>query len=155
MQPRYMENVLRLPVSSIRTLERVFQLPRKGSLFFRLRDAGVDHAKAVLALLYSEDVTGAEVLLGHSITVCPPCLRRMYERTIYIKSIDEARVITVIARNPRLPTTPSFFRYASLKSGMTVAAALSRGVSRRDIREWAKEGSIQITDSRGLLEAAS
>jgi hypothetical protein len=151
MQPRYMRNLLRLPLASQRILEREFQLPRRGSLFFRLADARVDHAKATMMLLLHNDRAGAELLLGHQIVICPPCLSRRFAQSYRARTPDEDKIITKLGPNPhphgqrsaeRLET--AFDRYAKLRVGMTIDQAIRRGVTRRDLREWAATGAITI-----------
>lgn len=140
MQPRYARAILALPHTAVQILQKHYGLSNKGSLFRRLRDAGLDHASVVLTLLEHKAFDAVEVLLGQPITICPPCLQRM---TPNVEPIDERRIIYV-APNPRLPTTPSFHRYRILRPGMTVEQALVRGITRRDIREWTQEGSIVV-----------
>lgn len=151
MQPRFMRNLLRLPLASQRTLERQFQLPRQGSLYFRLVDAGIDHAQATLALLGALDREGAEILLGHPITIGPPCLEHRFAQIIRKRTPDEDKIIVALKPNPhvfvhrsaeRLETATE--RYAKLKVGMSLDQALRRGVTRRDLREWVANGSIKI-----------
>lgn len=149
MQSRYMRAILALPETAVHLLERVFCLPRAGNLFHRLVEAGVDHAQATLTLLYNGHYEGVEILIGHPVVICPPCLSGMHISTASNmptppRSVDETRVIRSISDNPRLPTTPSFNRFEQLKLGMTVQQALTRGVTRRDIREWEREGSIRV-----------
>lgn len=144
MQSRFMALFLQLPSSAVRCLERAYQLPRAGSLFFRLDDAGVDHANATLTLLYAGEYPAVEILIGRSITVGPPCLSLRHSISTIERTEDELTILAAIARNPRLPTTPSFFRYQHLREGMTIAQALRRGVTRRDIREWRNAGEIKL-----------
>jgi hypothetical protein len=140
---------LRLPLSAVRVLENRYQLPRSGSLFFRLLDAGVDQAHAVLTLLHAEEDEAVGILIGRSITICPACLTRRFEPSIAAEvTPDDLRIVSTVSRNPRLPTTPSFQRFAAIKPGMSVAQLLRRGVRRRDIREWSEEGTIQLVEKR-------
>jgi hypothetical protein len=151
MQPQYMRNLLRLPIESKRILERKFQLPRRGTLFFRLLDAHVDHAQATMTLLGFGDKLGAEILLGHPITVCPPCLSQRFHQMVRARTPDEDKFVIDMKPNPYVfqtasaerPEQPSA-RYARLKVGMTLDQALRRGVTRRDLREWAAAGTITI-----------
>ncbi|HUD11477.1 MAG TPA: hypothetical protein VMS08_03630 [Candidatus Saccharimonadia bacterium] len=100
-------------------------------------------------LLQCGQIDGVEIMLGRRITICPTCLSRRFE-TLVTKpqSLDDLQLITAVDRNPRLPTTPSFQRYQALRLGMTVAQALRRGVRRRDLREWRREGSVKIEERR-------
>jgi hypothetical protein len=144
MQPAYMLATLALPSKAQHALAATFGLQNKGSLFFRLSDAKIDHAKAVIALLRAEQREAVEVLLGKPIVICPPCLSRMHEKIGKKRTYDEARIIASVKPNPRHPASDAYQRYGELKAGMTVAQALRRGVSRRDIREWIAEGAITI-----------
>jgi hypothetical protein len=140
MQPQFMRNVLALSRDSVIELERAFRLPRRGSLYFRLVEAKIDHASAVLALLRVDDIPGVEVLVGHPIVVCP----RQRFITPALPPRRDVQVIKTVGANPRLEATVSFARFACLRAGMTVSQALMRGVTRRDIREWRAEGSITV-----------
>jgi hypothetical protein len=144
MQPAYMLATLALPEEAQHVLAATFGLQHKGSLFFRLSDAKVDQAKAVMALLKTGHREAVETLVGKSIVVCPPCLSRMNEVLVKKRTYDEARLIKSLVPNPRHPATDAYQRYAELKLGMTVAQALRRGVTRRDVREWVAEGSITL-----------
>src|SRR5690349_11274709 len=115
MQPRYMRNLLRLPISSQRILERQFQLPRRGSLYFRLVEAGIDHAQATLALLSAADRVGAEILLGHSITICPPCLALRFYQIARARTPNEDKIIL------SLKATPHIFVHSSAERLETAA----------------------------------
>jgi hypothetical protein len=144
MQPAYMLATLALPEQAKYALEATFGLQRKGDLFFRLADAKVDQAKAVMALLRAEQRGAVETLVGKPILVCPPCLSRRFEVLTKRRTFDEARIVVGLAPNTRHPAMEAYGRYAKLRLGMTVAQALRRGVSRRDIREWVKEGSVKL-----------
>jgi hypothetical protein len=144
MQPAYMLATLALPGEAQHALEATFGLKHEGSLFFRLADRKIDHAKAVMALLKMEQRGAVETLIGKPIVICPPCLSRMNERLTRKRTFDEARIISSMVPNPRHPATDAYQRFAELRLGMTIAQALRRGVSRRDVREWLAEGSITI-----------
>jgi hypothetical protein len=144
MQPAYMLATLALPEQAQHALEATFGLKREGSLFFRLADRKIDHAKAVIALLKMEQREAVETLIGKAIIICPPCLSRMNERLVKKRTFDEARIICGLMPNPRHPATDAYQRYTELRLGMTIAQALRRGVSRRDIREWVAEGSVKL-----------
>lgn len=47
---------------------------------------------------------------------------------------DDTQKIKVLVKNPKKPGTASHKRFASYKSGMTVKAALAKGVTRPDLR---------------------
>jgi len=152
MHPRHMRACLQLQPSAIRALEKAFWLPRRGSLFFRLVEAGIDHATAVVTLLHMGEREGAETLLGHPIQICPPCLtKRYWSLRIKSRTADEALFFSRVGPNPHPLALRSaergvtaHDRYAKLKPGMSVDQALRRGVTRRDLREWSARGAIKI-----------
>lgn len=47
----------------------------------------------------------------------------------------DARIVTRVERNPRLPTTDSFHRFKIFQVGRTIGEAIRRGVTRKDVRE--------------------
>ena len=129
-----------------------------------LEASGRSQADVVLALIRDESqasLRAAETLMGCPIKRCPTGLRNAPpEKSLYARAQwalgllgpeptppSDLRRVVMLARNPRLPTTPSFQRFRLLKIGMTVAQFLSRGGSRRDVREWTREGSVVLSGS--------
>lgn len=55
------------------------------------------------------------------------------------------RRVRFISRNPRLPTTPAWYRYNLIRVGMTEQQLHSRGVTPRDIREARQAGWITMS----------
>lgn len=91
----------------------------------------------VLALLRGGHTIEAEDLAGCPIQYGRPARYRPlppYVPPPNIHPLDD-KVIVQLAPNPRLPTTDAWYRYRLLKPGQTVAQAIRRGVTRRDIRE--------------------
>ena len=143
MQPEYMQAVLQLSPPAKWELERKFQLPRKGSMFFRL--ANIDQARVVLALVRARLWSDAALLVGHSVPViCPPCLLKLRAPIVAARTPDEERIVTwKTSANPRIVSN-MLARFNTVKPGMSVQQLLNRGVTRRDIREWIAEGSIKV-----------
>ncbi len=139
MQTRYMNNVYLLPKSSQTILESTYHLPLEGALYWRLHDAGVDHAMATLVLLHCEDRCGTETLLGHAIKQCP----RQRRLDLTWKRKPQPVLTYVADTNPRVkPRSRAHFDL--LHTGMSLQQALTRGVTWREIREWSAEGSIRV-----------
>lgn len=115
-----------------------------------LAEAGVGQADCVLALLRAEHrpfLDAAEILVGHGITHCPPCLRPSAPLVFMDEeSPDERRISIVAARNPRLPRTGAHYRFALFREGMTVQQFLVRGGTRRDVRLAKRHGWIELRE---------
>ncbi len=143
MQPQYMAILLRLSSEARYEIERAFALPRRGSLYFRLK--GIDQARVVLVLARAGLWEDVSLLVGHNVpTFCPPCLSRLNVPTVTARTPDDERVISwVTGVNPRI-VSDMLRRFSLVKPGMTVQQLLSRGVTRRDLREWVYEGSIRV-----------
>ena len=132
-----------------------------GHIYDVLEAAGLNQADVVLALMRletPESLWSAEAILGKPIARCPPGLRDACpEKSLWAQAqwvlsmlgVDgeselDARRVLWAAPNPRLPSTPSFQRFRLIKIGSTVGAFLRRGGTRRDIREWTREGSVVL-----------
>lgn len=119
-----------------------------------LTDAGYCAASAVVALAPSplpEAREAIERIMGRPILVLPPMPRAAPYAPTRTRLLDkDDRVLAIVKPNPRLPTTPSFWRYSTLKPGMSVRTYIARvgdvGWARRDLREWTREGSIQLSE---------
>jgi hypothetical protein len=101
----------------------------------------------VLVLLRAGLVADAEVVAGCPIQYGPsPRLRPLPLAPSPPSRPDpDARRITQVVPNPRLPTTPSWGRFRCLRPGMTVAQALRRGVTRRDLREAVRRRWVELS----------
>lgn len=115
-----------------------------------IAEVGAGQADVVLALLRGGYVRHAEVLVGHSIRHCPPCLHVPRAQMEFMDPTgDEARRFRgVMKRNPRLSGTQAFYRYRVIREGMTVQQALIRGTKRRDIRLGLRRGWFHLEDAR-------
>lgn len=136
--------------------------PRTAShdtFFDWVADTGLCQADLVLCLLRMNSRPSLQLverLIGRRITHCPPCLvlfrgpsavpRRMVPSTP-----DDRRVLSVVepsARDHRgrrrLLARPMYSRLAEVKPGMTLAQALGRGLTRRDIRIALKRGYFVV-----------
>ena len=149
---RYQYACSQLSESARRILEQAFALPRRGSIFSRLINANVSHADTTLTLLHANERAAVELLIGHPITICPPCLRQRFA------TIPRARVmrqvITFIGPNPHLfqncsaqNPDPIALRYARLRIGMTIEQALNRGIFLADLRYWSRMKNIDIENA--------
>lgn len=97
----------------------------------------------VLALLRGGYLPEAEALAGVPIQYGRPAIARPLPVEEPTKGPDD-RIIRSVAPNPRLPTTPAFQRYKAFRPGRTIAQCLSRGVTRRDLREALRAGWVLI-----------
>lgn len=118
-----------------------------------LAEVDVGQADVVLALIRApmglpHFMQCAEGLMGRAIRHCPPCLRLPYAQMEFPDPEgEEARRLTFVARNPRLPTTDAFYRYRVMKTGMTVQQCLVRGAKKRDIRLALRKGWIRLEEN--------
>ena len=145
MHPSYMRAVLALSTEGRKVLERDFQLPRKGGLFFRLVNAHADQASVVLSLLRAGKWDDITRFVGHPVPVVGPgALSRTSDPVKTERTPDEERVVDWVSNsNPRI-LSDGFHRFALIRVGMTVEQLLTRGVRRRDIREWQQEGTLRL-----------
>lgn len=117
-------------------------------LYDELVLARLGQADVVLELLRLDLLPEVEALIGHPIVRLPARITRPYPTAPRRPpGPDDIRVLTV-ARNPRLPTTPSFFRYQQFRPGVSVASLLKRGVTRKDIREARRSNWVTFEEVR-------
>lgn len=163
MLEKYRTTIESLPAESREVVIRTLGLPSyRPYLYDMLLAADWSQADVVLALVREgspASLRGAEALVGRPIEVCPPgLLQAAPDLSLYARAqwclgllgpevgaeLDRRRV-TRIVPNPRLPTTPSWGRFRILKVGMSVGQFLVRGGRRRDVREWVREGAVELT----------
>ncbi len=133
-----------------------FDLPKGTALLPALLARGLGQADLVLCLLRLRDAhsglrRAAEghiaALVGHAITVGPPCL--MYYRASGAPTVRtdlSPRISWVASENPRLPRTEAYLRWADFKIGRTEAQLKLRGVTRRDFRKAVRRGWIKLEE---------
>lgn len=146
-----------LPATAIGHLVRYFEIEPTSGPYPELFWAEVKHRNLLLVDLVLALLRGprdlrpsAEALAGVPIKVVPGFdkvrpLPVASPRPMDQEALDLRRVIWV-ARNPRLPTSPAFQRFKQIRVGRTVQQCLTRGVTRRDLREalgheWVKLGA--------------
>lgn len=101
-----------------------------------------DDVLALLRIGTREARNMAEELMGRPITKCPSAVPPWPPRPV--ARPPQKQKLTRVDRNPCLPTTPAFQRYKLLTVGMTKDQALGRGISRRDLRVWEKNGHLEF-----------
>jgi len=161
MLTRYANAVEAIPEDTLAQVLKALGLPIYPRQALEvLMAGGMAQADVVLALLRLDTPdarAAAEALLGKPVTRCPPGLEVYEPRGLYAsaqwvlgllgpenRGADARRVIWV-APNPRLPTTPSWYRFRLLHVGITVGQFLIRGGQRRDVRGWSNEGSLRLS----------
>lgn len=106
-----------------------------------LERGGFCQADLALALLHVQEYAACETLVGRPIVHCPPQTPpqplRPLPRTI-------KPIVAKVVQNPRLPTTDSWYRFKLVRAGLSVDQLIARGVRKRDIREWVREGSVEL-----------
>ncbi len=112
-----------------------------------LGQRGYGQADLVLALLRVNSQEARRIterIIGHRITICPPCLqhaRRPVPRASL--SVNEHdHVVVKITENPFQGGRRA--RFARLRAGMTYAQYVARGGVRRDLRVAVELGAIKI-----------
>jgi hypothetical protein len=145
---RYRSQINDLPASAVRTLSKHYgpPLPRR-SMYAHLADLGAMQSDIVLILLRAGHRRAAEGVAGFAITTCPPALAGRAEKSPPADP-DERLVVASVAPNPRLPTTGAFQRYREFRVGRSVRTLLSRGVTRKDIREVQQRGLVVFQPAR-------
>lgn len=123
------------------------------TLYDVLNSAGHDHADLVLCLLKLEKLNYISSLMGHEITVCPPCLRYINTPLPPVRRVGDERHI-IKARPPEFydvylkcksrNTTSRYYRISTIRIGMSIAQLLNRGVTRHDLYYAQKQGWIEV-----------
>lgn len=109
------------------------------------RLAGADQADVVLALLQIGELRLVSSLVGRPVRLCPPAVPPRVPLPVPSRALGpDDRVVARVDRNPRLPTTPAYQRYRALRPGLTVRQVLTRGATRRDLRELVRSGHLEI-----------
>jgi hypothetical protein len=117
-----------------------------GDIAPALTERGLMQADVVLALLRGEYLDEVAALVGHPVERLPPREALPLPKTESSEvPKEDLRTITAVARNPRLPTTDSFQRFKHFKIGRSLHACLTRGVTRKDIREALAHGWVEVT----------
>jgi hypothetical protein len=152
---KYQPVIARLRPSVRRAIADHFQFSYHSAqdLYQALSSRGLGQADVVLALIHSSPGPldrhtyrpEIEALIARPITLCPPQLHHVplpsYPRRE--RGPDDLVVRTVV-RNPRLPTTDSFQRFKQFRPGVSIARLLTRGVTRKDIREARQNGWVEF-----------
>jgi hypothetical protein len=163
MLKRYRERIDGLPASCRGVVISALGLVEYPEHLYEVLDgAGQSQADVVLSLLREGSpvsLRAAESLMGFQIHKCPAGLRDACpERSLWAQAqwalgllgpetgpVSDGRLVTRLTPNPRLPTTPSWQRFRLLRVGMSVGQFLVRGGTRRDVREWSREGSLELS----------
>lgn len=157
MLPKYQPAINQLHLSARTVLVEHFHLPHTplpNRLWGVLHQKGLTQADVVMALLSAAKVPhiqdhpfrqDIELLIGKPVTVCPP----QPHHTPYPTNPRRERgpddlVVTRVVRNPRLPTTDSFQRFKQFRPGVSVQKLLTRGVTRKDLREARQHGWVEF-----------
>lgn len=118
-----------------------------------LRASSADVVLALLRINTAESLEVASEIVGRPITVCPPAIPPWPPKPVNEsarkaqRDADKtSRVVTKVGRNPCLPTTGAFQRFHHVRVGMTEDQLLRRGLTRRDLRVWAKKGAIALEE---------
>jgi hypothetical protein len=124
-------------------LRHYFHVPPRVPLIDHLSETDHGQADVVLALLRlntPDSLRFAEIMVGHAIVRCPPCLlgrnRQAPRRPQWI--------ITQVARdNPRVEPLARL-RFNEFRVGRTEEQLLARGILRREISWLKKRGWITV-----------
>lgn len=165
MLEKYKDVIENLSANNRQAVIKALYLPNYSEhLYDVLEEFGRSQADVALALLRAgtpEALAGAEALIGRPVKRCPPSLigacpeLSIYAQAQWVLSLlgpetganSDGRRVTRLIQNPRLPTTPSWGRFRLLKIGMTVGQFLVRGGTRKDVRLWVREGSIELSSA--------
>lgn len=140
MLSKYRTAIECLPMPVDNVLRHHLELPARRSLYSSLQARGLCQADVLFTLLpfRSEPVfeEAIQSILGRPIETCPPAVPPRVPAPVRARprGPDDRRV-TRVGPNPRLPTTPAFQRYRKIRVGLSVAQLLSRGVTRKDMRQ--------------------
>jgi hypothetical protein len=146
--PKYLPVIQSFSPGVARALQIKLNLDANLPLWDALVLKHLGQADVVLELLHLSLLPEVEALIGHPIQKLPPRPPKPYPLLPRRKpSPDDRRIISVV-QNPRLPTTPSFYRYQYFIPGQTLGSALRRGATRRDIREAFKNNWVTVAEMR-------
>lgn len=104
----------------------------------------VDTVIALLRENTPASLAEASALAGIQITKCPPAVPPWPPKPVETRT-REKKIARVGSDNPCLPKSDAFQKYRRLRVGMTREELRLRGVHRRDIQTWTKNGSIVWT----------
>lgn len=144
MLPKYRPVVSSFSPGVTRALVVTLGLSDREPLYEALHSRGFSQADVVLVLLRLTLFPEVEALIGHPILRLPARPVKPWPQAVRRPPGPDDRRIISVARNPRLPTTPSFQRYKLFRPGSTLGGAVKRGVTRKDIREAIKNQWIQL-----------
>lgn len=148
MLEKYRPAVAALPLRSASYLRSRFHLNYRLQLHDALHEAGLDQAQVVLALLNAghHDAVSLFVEIKH----CPPQpypWRNLLPAETYVPTVDERRVIRVLASDNPLTIPTARQRWDLLQRCRTVAsyaARVPRWRAMRDLREWGRAGWLEV-----------
>lgn len=139
------DEITRARVCEIMGTKNKLRLP----LFTLCVNRGWSQADLVLCLLRvdtTQSLAAASRLVGRPITYCPPVLVRRLPPSA-LRTGDMRRV-TRVSGNPRVAKTDAHRRFAEIRPGRTIAQLISRGVTRRDIREALRRKWMRLENAR-------
>lgn len=143
MLKKYHDIVVALPRrAAARAAARLGLPPVAGRrLLSLLVTGGYCQADLALALLHVQEYAACEKLVGRPITHCAP---QPVPQPLLALPRTPRPIVVKVARNPRLPTTDAWHRFNLVRPGLSVDQLMRRGVRRRDLREWSREGSVEL-----------
>jgi hypothetical protein len=156
MTPEHARAVNGLSVSAVHGLLEYFGIPPTVASWPSevLAERQLGQVDAVLALLRLGRLADAESVVGRPVTRCPPCLAASPQAVASRPRTGDDRLIlrVSITRNTKRPgwEPPGGRCYAIqrrlavFRPGMSLAQALSRGVTRRDVRRAVTRGWIEV-----------
>lgn len=108
---------------------------------------GLWQADLVLCLLRSPTREARRLvgtLIGHPITVCPPCLSGSRRRLPVKLFVDGERRVTWVGKNLFAETSDMYRRFGMLRPGMLESEFKARGGRRKDLRVALRRGLIKM-----------
>ncbi len=148
MLEKYRPAVATLPLQSASLLRSRFHLNCRLPLTEALAEAGVDQATVVLCLLHAGHHDAVQLFV--EVKHCPPQpypWRNLLPAETYVPTVDERRVIRVLAPENPLTVPTARQRWDLLRRCRTVAAyakRVPRWLALRDLREWGRAGWLEV-----------
>lgn len=102
-----------------------------------------DMVLALLRINTLESLQKVTELTGVEVKRCPPAVPPWPPTKPAVASPDRIRKLK--KRNPCVESTDAHRRFAVLREGMTVEAAMTRGVTTRDLRVWKSRGYLEVS----------
>lgn len=150
MHPKYTQPCSSLSLDAMLCCISKFRLtPRLGETFFQvLNRSGLSPADVTLTLLRHNLVTDAENFSGCPLRLLPPAMPPRLPLPVVLDPPSPLAFIKVICVKPKVYAVARHYvtpRLDKVRVGLSVEQLLKRGITKRDIREWKRDGVLELS----------